>query len=318
VADSRINLYHNLSVMLNAGVSITRALQSVHKGGRYGRLFSQIEQDVAQGNGLSDAVQNRRAKFQKLDRVLIHVGEETGQLPEMFEELSQWYSFRQRLNQTIRSGMMYPLLMIHALAFIGPVVPFALNEFNTSIYVRGVLSILAFFYIPAAVILAIKYLTPKQGPFRWMLDSFTIFLPLLGKAVRELELSRYTKIFAITYRAGIPIVRCAEMATEVVSNQVMVRRLKGAQEQAALGQEMSLGFSKALPAEFVSVWQVGEESGELDNSAYRLAKMHAENAEMRFTIVAQWTPWIVYAIVAGVMIYYIFTGYSRVYGNLSF
>ncbi|MHC4855729.1 MAG: type II secretion system F family protein, partial [Planctomycetota bacterium] len=317
-ADSRINLYHNLSVMLNAGVSITRALQSVHKGGRYGRLFLRIEQDVAQGNGLSDAVRNCQAKFQKLDRELIHVGEETGQLPEMFEELSQWYSFRQRLNRTIRSGMMYPLLMIHALAFIGPVVPFALNEFNTGIYFRGFFGILAFFYIPAAVILAMKYLTPKQGPFRWMLDSFTIFLPLLGKAVRELELSRYTKIFAITYRAGIPIVQCAEMATDVVSNRVMYGYLKGAQERANLGQEMSLGFSNKLPAEFISMWQVGEESGELDNSAFRLAKMHAENAEMRFSTIAQWTPRIVYAIVAGVMIYYIFTGYSRIYGDLSF
>jgi type II secretory pathway component PulF len=318
VADSRINLYHTLSVMLNAGVPITRALRSVPKGGRYGRLFAQIEQDVAQGSGLSDAVRNCRTKFQKLDRVLIQVGEETGQLPEMLEELSQWYSFRQRLNRTIRSGMVYPLLMIHALAFIGPVVPFALNEFDTGIYFRGLLGILALFYIPAAVILAMKCLTPRQGPFRWMLDSITLFLPLLGKAVRELELSRYTKIFAITCRAGIPIVRCAEMATEVVSNQVMVRRLKGAQERAALGQEMSTGFSNALPAEFISIWQVGEESGELDNTAYRLAKMHAENAEMRFSILAQWTPRIVYAIVAGVMIYYIFTGYAQIYGNLAF
>jgi len=304
--------------MLNAGVSITRALRSVPKGGRYGRLFSRIEQDVARGNGLTDAVRNHEAKFQKLDRVLIQVGEETGQLPEMFEELSQWYSFRQRLNRTISSGMVYPLLMIHALAFIGPVVPFALNEFDTSIYFRGLFGILGLFYIPAGVILMIKYLASKQGPLRWMLDSFTIFLPLLGKAFRELELSRYTKIFAITYRAGIPIVRCAEMATEVVSNRVLYGYLKGAQERARLGQEMSLGFSKTLPAEFISIWQVGEESGELDNADWRLAQMHAENAEMRFSIIAQWTLRVVYAIVAGVMIYYIFIGYSQIYGILSF
>jgi MSHA biogenesis protein MshG len=235
----------------------------------------------------------------------------------MFEELSRWYSFRERLNQTIRSGMVYPILMIHALAFLGPVVPFALNGFDGGIYIHGFVKILSFFYIPAAVILLIKYFTPKQGPLRWMMDSFTIFLPLLGKAVRELELSRYTKIFAITYRAGIPIVRCTQMASEAVSNRVMWRYLKGAQERAELGEELSLGFSKALPAEFISVWQVGEESGELDNSAWRLAQMHADNAEMRFSIIAQWIPRLIYAIVAGVMIYYIFKGYSQIYGNLS-
>lgn len=317
MADSRINVYHNLSVMLNAGVPITRTLQTVQQGSRFGRLFSRIEDEVARGNSLSEAVQNHETKFQKLDRVLIRVGEETGQLSEMFNELSQWYSFRQRLNRTIRSGMVFPVLMIHALAFIAPVVPFALSGFDGEIYVRGLVKILSLFYISSAVILAIKFLTPKQGPLRWLLDSFILFVPLLGKAVRELELSRFTKIFSITYRAGIPIVKCAQMATEVISNRVMWRHLKGAQERAELGEELSLGFSKALPGEFISVWQVGEESGELDVSTWRLSQMHADNAEMRFSIIAQWVPRLIYAIVAGVMIYYIFVGYSQIYGNLS-
>ena len=303
--------------MLDAGVSITRALQSVSKRGAYGRLFSRIEKDVACGNGLYDAVWNQKKKFQKLDTVLIRVGEETGQLAEMFAELSQWYSFRQRLNRTVRSGMIFPLFMIHALAFIAPVVPFALGGFDGGVYLNKFLFILAIFYIPAAAILAVIFLTPKRGPLRWMLDGFVIRMPLLGKAVRELELSRYTKIFAITYRAGVPIVQCAEMATETVSNCIMSRQLEGAVEKARSGQEMSLGFSRALPAEFISVWEVGEESGELDNSAARLGRMHAENAQMRFEIIAQWIPRIVYAIVACVMIYYIFRGYSQIYGNLS-
>ncbi|MEN8126431.1 MAG: type II secretion system F family protein [Planctomycetota bacterium] len=316
MADSRINLYHSLSVMLDAGVSIMRTLQSVHKRGKYGRLFLRIEQDVARGNGFYEAALNQKKQFQKLDLVLIRVGEETGQLSEMFDELSQWYSFRQRLNRTVYSGMAFPILMIHALAFLAPVVPFALGGFDTSIYLREFLKILAIFYIPGAVIAAIVFLTPKRGPLRWILDRFVMLVPLLGKAVRELELSRFTKIFAITYRAGVPIVQCAEMATEVVSNGVMHQRLKGAGPMAQTGQEMSAGFSRALPAEFISVWQVGEESGELDNSAGRLAKMHADNAEMRFTLIAQWTPRIIYAIVACVMIYYIFVGYSQIYGSL--
>ena len=42
--------------------------------------------------------------------------------------------------------------------------------------------------------------------------------------------------------------------------------------------------------------------------------MHADNAEMRFTLIAQWVPRIVYAIVACVMIYYVFNGYAQIYG----
>ena len=184
MADSRINLYHNLSIMLNAGMPITRALQSASKTGRYGRLFRTIEEQVVAGNSLSDVIRRYPRQFDKLDRTLIHVGEETGQLAEMFEELSRWYSFRQRLNRTMSSGMVFPILMIHALAFIAPVVPFALGGFDGGIYLNGFLRIIAIFYIPALMILAIVFLTPNRGPLRWMLDAFVIKMPLLGKAIR--------------------------------------------------------------------------------------------------------------------------------------
>ncbi len=266
LADSRINLYHNLSVLLDAGLPIARALQSASKTGRYGRLFKTIQERVAAGNSLSDAICQHPRQFDKLDRALIRVGEDTGQLAEMFDMLSQWYVFRQRLGRVMRTGLILPIAMIHMLAFIAPVIPFALGGFDGSIYLNGFLRIIAIFYIPASIILAIVYLTPKRGSLRWMLDGFVMWMPLLGKAIRELELSRYSKIFSITYKAGVPITRCVEMATDSVGNQVMRRRLCGAIDKVAQGDEMSGGFSQSLPSEFICVWEVGEESGELDES----------------------------------------------------
>jgi MSHA biogenesis protein MshG len=303
--------------MLNAGMPITRAFQSVQKKGRYGQLFEKIQAQITAGHGLTEIIEQHPRRFNKLDQTLISVGEQTGQMAEMFEMLSEWYSFRQRLKRNIQSGMLYPVLMIHALAFIGPVVPFALGGFDGSLYFSAMLGILALFYVPAIVIAAIILLLPKQGMLRWLLDSFLIRLPLLGRAVCELELSRYAKIFAITYKAGVPILRCAQMATDAVVNRVMHNRLAGGFEFARRGGDMSAGFSASLPAEFISVWQVGEQSGELDNAAWRLANLHAENAQMRFTLISQWAPRLVYAVVASVMIYYIFKGYSQIYGNLS-
>ncbi|MHC4287766.1 MAG: type II secretion system F family protein, partial [Planctomycetota bacterium] len=153
--DPRVNPYHNLSVMLDAGVPITRALQSASKTGRYGRLFQTIETQVAQGNSLSDVIRHYPRQFDKLDQTLMSVGEQTGQLAEMFETLSQWYAFRQRLRRVMRTGMVQPTLMIHALEFIAPVVPFALGGFEVRLYVHGFLSIIAIFYIPTLIGLAI-------------------------------------------------------------------------------------------------------------------------------------------------------------------
>jgi type II secretory pathway component PulF len=71
-----------------------------------------------------------------------------------------------------------------------------------------------------------------------------------------------------------------------------------------------------LPAEFIAVWQVGEETGDLDESAARLGKLYGENADRRFQAVAAWTPRLIYAVVSAVMIYFIFKGFSQIYGDL--
>jgi MSHA biogenesis protein MshG len=302
--------------MLNAGVPISRALEAAHKRGKYGRIFKQIQAEIAAGHSLSDTVNARKRHFDKLDRALIHVGEQTGQTAEMFEMLSEWYAFRQRLARVVRSGMMLPVVQIHLLAIIAPVISFALNGFDGSVWVKGFFSILATFYIPAAIILGIIFLTPKTGPLRWILDIFVMGIPLLGKAIRQLELSRYSKVFSITYKAGVPITEATQMATDSVNNLVMHKMLYGALEKVKVGDEMTSGFSKNLPGEFISVWEVGEETGDLDESAWRLGNMHAENAEMRFTAIAQWVPRIIYVIVACYMVYHIFQGYSKIYGGM--
>lgn len=295
---------------------IKRVLQTVYKRGKYGRLFSQIEQDVQQGNSVADAVKFHEKEFQKLDVTLIEVGEQTGQLAEMFQELSQWYAFRQKINRVMRVGMILPFIMIHLMSVFVPMTDWAFSGFDHNVFISGTLKILALFYIPAAVILAVIFLTPKRGPLRRALDVFVMMVPALGSAVRELELSRYSKVFAISYGAGVPIFQCVKMASDSLNNSVIYQKLIGADLKVKAGGVMSTGFSKSLPAEFIALWQVGEESGDLDDAARRLGEMHAYNAEFKFHAIALWLPRIIYAIVAMTMIYFIFKGYGRIYGGL--
>jgi len=317
VADPRINVYHNLATLLAAGVPIVRALQAVSATGRLGRLFREIAASVAATESLTEAVEARRRHFDPLDVALIGVGENTGQLNEIFQMLADWYDFRQRLRRVINSGMMLPVLMIHALALLGPVPSLALGGWDVGGYLGGVLGILALFYIPALVIAGIVFLTPRRGLLRTLLDTFIWGVPLLGSAVRDLALSRYCTVFSIALRAGLPILRAAEMAVDAVQNAVVRRAVMGGAEAVKRGQEMSTGFGRhCLPGEFVAIWEVGEETGDLDQSAQRLGRIYGQNAERRFEALAAWTPRLVYVVVAAVMIHYIFKGFSQIYGGI--
>lgn len=317
VADSRINLYHNLSTMLAAGVPINRALAMAHKRGRVGRLFGAIARDVAAATSLADAVEARARDFDPLDVALIRVGENTGQLAEVFGMLADWYDFRQRVNRVIRTGLVLPIILIHLLAIFAPIPSFALGGWDTAAYLNDIFTILTMFYFPAAVIVGVFVLAPRRGPIRAVLDGLALKVPLVASGIHDLSLSRYCTVFAIALKAGVPILNAAELAVEAVANVAIRRLLGGGTDAVRQGREMSEGFVQhRLPAEFVAIWQVGEETGDLDTSAARLGNNYGEQAERRFAALAVWIPRLVYAIVAVVMIYYIFKGYSQIYGNL--
>jgi len=317
MADARIDLYHNLSLMLNAGMPIVRAIEKVHKRGRFGRVFEKVQAEVATGRSLTEIVERYSGDFQPIDQILISVGEQTGQTAEMLEALSQWYEFRQRITRTALAGMMLPVFYVHAASVLLPVVPFAMGGWDVSAYFTGMLSILGVFYVPLLVVLGIVYFTPKRGALRLILDTIVLYIPLVGKAVRALSLSRYCKTFSIMYKAGVPILECARLATDSAVNAVMQRRLAGAYAMARAGEEMSSGFSRSLGEEFISIWQIGEESGELDESAARLGEMHADSAERTFKMAAKLFPFIMYLVIIGVLAFSIITFYMRLYSDIS-
>lgn len=316
MADPRIHLYHNLSALLAAGVPINRALTAAMPRGRLGRLFFDIAASVSKSESLAEAVESRRRRFEPLDVTLIRVGEDTGNLSEVLAMLAEWYTFRQQIRRVIGSGLVLPALMVHLLALLAPVPSFALGGWDVKGYVTGVVMILAMFYIPAAAILAVLYLTPKRGLLRTLLDTFVYGLPILGRAVRDLSLSRYSKVFGIALKSGLPIVKSAELALDIAPNAVVRRALCGSLAAVKKGNEMSEGFSRRLPGEFLELWKVGEETGDLDECAIRLGKLFGQAADRGFQTVAEWTPRLVYAIVAGVMVYHILKGFSHIYGSL--
>ncbi len=64
-----------------------------------------------------------------------------------------------------------------------------------------------------------------------------------------------------------------------------------------------------------SVFEVGEETGDLDEVALRLANNSSYESERKFDSFAGWFPKFIYCLVAGMMIIQILQGFAMVYGG---
>lgn len=319
MADFRINLYQNLSTLLSAGLPILRALHTVQNNasGRWKKPLVQIEQEVGGGCELSEAMSRRPRYFARLDISLTQIGEQTGQLAEVLNSLAEWYELRRKLKHLIIAGLAYPLFVFHLAALILPVPIIALSGMNWSTYVPRVLSILSFLYIPAVALYCFRLLFPKHGMARRFFDEIFLRIPVVGSALRCLAMGRFCYTFAIMYKAGVPIIECARLSHESCGNEAIKHRLKGGYDAARNGTPMSQGFNRNLDTEFLELWNIGEESGNLDKSSEKLGQIYIEKAKFRFELIANWAPKLLYFVIMGVMAYMIIKLFSQIYGNLT-
>ncbi len=310
--------YYDLAVLLDAGVPILRSFDIVIQGrqGQLKQVFSRIRESLSKGSSLAEAMDKHRNVFPDMDRMLIEAAETSGSLNDSFKMLSEWHEFLCKITRRIQMGMIYPLLVLHIGALVYGIPGFFLGGLTMWGYLRQTVLILLLFYIPAAVVVLLMRLQDRTPRIRVPLDFVALRIPILGTAIYHLSICRYAKAFGMLYKAGVPISETTERATRATGNTVVAGLFKGGLASVRQGGMAWEGFSKRLPAEYLQLWQIGEESGELDKTVDKIAEISADRADLWFKQFAFWMPWLVYAFIAAIMIVMIFKLFYQVYGDL--
>ena len=134
--------------------------------------------------------------------------------------------------------------------------------------------------------------------------------------MRTLALGRYCFGFWMLFESGIPVEKCAKIATDLSGNTLISAMVAGGSESAQQGNPVSSGFSSELPGDFLSIWKVGEKSGRLSQTLTKLYKKQIELAENAFLELSRWLPSLVWALVMIYFAYYIisfWSGYFKQY-----
>ena len=302
MANKLIIAYNNLSRTLDAGIDIIRALSISAEGlpSHLKQIFNRIKQNTSQGIPISETMAKHKYVFDPLDVTITAAAENSGSLGESFKMLAQWYEFKQRIKRITVSRLIYPVFILVAAAFIFPGPSLILGKITLLQYLGTVVAILSIFFVPAAVVLAIIYLTPKTGPARFILDQITHYIPLLGRARHNLAIARFCWTFHMLFKAGIPIKESLTQSVNISGNAVVKEKLSAVVKAVENGENASEGFAESLPTEFSELWKIGEETGKLEEVTKKLADNYAESAEFLFNEISFWLPRLIYFLILGI------------------
>jgi len=297
-------IYHDLAVLLDAGLPILKSLDTVSEGlqGHLKKIFSDLGKSVSLGNSFADSMAKYPKVFARLDLMLVKSAEFSGELPNCFKMLSNWYEFKNRIKGIIISGLILPILIFHIMVFIVPLPSMVLGKISTTEYLMQIAKVLGFLYLLIGISLSVYHSMPNAGLFRRVFDALVLRIPILGLSVRQLSICRYCRGFNMLYKAGVPITECAVKAPELTGNLIIADMFKGGAASIKAGNMAYEGFSNRLPLDYLNLWQTGEQIGELDRMVDKIAEIAGDRAELLFTEFAKWLPRLLYALVCIVLI----------------
>lgn len=103
-----------LSAMLTSGLTLVRALDILYKEQEKDaakQVFRDIYEEVQKGSSFSDALKMQQGAFPDFFVSMVQAGESSGSLDVIVKRLELYYDKQNKLNNKIKSSMMYPIIL---------------------------------------------------------------------------------------------------------------------------------------------------------------------------------------------------------------
>jgi type IV pilus assembly protein PilC len=292
--DQKINFIQNLSVMLKAGIAISRCLQILSKQAgskKFSAILEDIYNSVQQGKGLSEAMEKYPNVFPSIVISMIKVGELSGNLDKSLEYLSIQLQREADLKSKVRGAMIYPAVIVGAMIIIGIlmsifVLPSLFSTFTqqnltlplTTQIVMGFSNFMSqhTFLAIGGIILIISgcVWTYRTALGRRYFDLAIVRIMVIGVIVKKVNLARFARILSSLLKSGVPIVQGLDVAGESLDNIPFRELIAQASLDVKVGKPLaeSLGKNdKLFPLLVVQMISVGEESGSVQEILEQLA-----------------------------------------------
>lgn len=297
--DDKILFGKNLGSMLEAGLSLARALSVMERQAKNKKLkmvLEDIRNAINRGDTLSAALERYPRVFSDLFIAMVKSGEESGDLVQSLEVVSTQMEKAHELKKKIRGAMIYPGVIITAmsgvgifmLVFIVPTLTATFADIGVELpkSTQFIIAVSNAFQnntvamlVGIVVIAVLVYLGFKTTIGRRITEWVFLHTPMISGLVKETNSARTARTMASLLASGVPYLSAVQITKDVVQNSYFKDVLSKAEESVELGKPVSEVFEqneKLYPVFVAEMIAVGEETGELGPMLMKVAT-HYEN-----------------------------------------
>ncbi len=290
----------NLSAMLGAGLSLSRALSVIERQSSNARLkavATGLSESVKKGSSFHEALSAYSTVFPPLFVAMVRAGEESGSLANSLSVVALQMERSEELIRKIKGAMIYPAIVITAVIVVAIlmliyVVPTLTSTFaslgvQVPLATRVIVALSNFmvahilFVLLSLILLAaggIVFVRSRLGGK--VVTASALRLPVIGELVRETYTARASRTLSSLLSAGVPVLDALSITQEVVHARAFAEVIGEAAEQVRKGEPLSSSFAghtELYPLLMSDMLAVGEETGKVAEMLKQIAEFYEEN-----------------------------------------
>jgi type IV pilus assembly protein PilC len=329
-----------LEQLTSAGVPLLEGLSDLRDSTpnpHMQKVIAALVSEVEGGKMLSQALAEHPGVFNHVFVSLVRAGEQTGKLPEVFDNLADTLKWQDELISQTKRLLAYPLFVLFvvlgAVAFlmvylVPQMVSFLRNMGQELPLETRVLIFISdaflnywwlIFSLPVVVFVALAIAVKKSADARYRFDYFKLNLPVMGEILQKIILARFARYFALMYQTGIPILDAIKTCEEIVANRVVADALNRAHQQINAGDSMSESFQNAglFPPLVVRMIKVGENTGALDKSLLKISYFYDRDVNESVDKMLKLLEPALTVVLGGILAFIMFSVLGPVYDSFS-
>ncbi len=279
----RVLVLRQLALMLEAGVSLLEALETVAQGMQAQKGRQQFQAAIAalrRGDSLGHTLEQHVPGFPDYVYAMARVGEASGRIPDVLKEAAEQMAYEDRLRREFSNAMTYPAFLafagISAIGFIfTQVVPrfgamIGEDRSNVPMMSRWVLATgefvnahLATVGIVCAAVVALIVVIVTNREVRARAYSIAHGLPVVGPVLQSREIASWARLTSFALNNGVPILSATALAQAAVPGGPFRQGLNLLESDLKAGMTLdaSLGAHTRLEQMDLSMLRAGQKSG---------------------------------------------------------
>ena len=283
-----------LSTYIRAGITLVDSVRIIAKQTTKPskkKIYDMIVYDLLAGDSFSTALSKQKKIFPKLLINMSKSAELTGDLPNVLDEMAEYYTSIDKTRKEIKSAMTYPtvvfifavLVVSFVLIWVVPQYQSMFEGFNASLPSITVMTIAFSNFLKnhalgiLAIILVVLglylYLFKNVRSFRYFMQNIYLHLPVIKNIIMYSEVSMFSRTFASLINHGVYITDSMDVLINVSENEIYRRIMLNTVKNLNSGGKISDAFKDhwAFPLVAYEMIVTGENTGQLGTMMEKVA-----------------------------------------------